>query len=100
MAGWQPLICASDWPFLRAARIDYGPLLKLFERQLPDQGTRRAIFWDTLKFLLGLQVVAPAALRSRQRIIAFGNLWRWPFAMNPWAERAWGALRGRECPAK
>lgn len=38
----------SDWPFLRApARIDYGPLLKLAETQIPDASARRQIFWDT-----------------------------------------------------
>ena len=31
----QALVWASDWPFLRApARIDYGPLLALFEQRL------------------------------------------------------------------
>ena len=48
----QSLMWASDWPFLRATeRIDYGPLLKLFERLLPDPDTRRTIFWDTPKRL-------------------------------------------------
>jgi predicted TIM-barrel fold metal-dependent hydrolase len=48
------LVWASDWPFLRApARIDYAPLLRLFEQQLPDAGARRAVLWDTPKRLFG-----------------------------------------------
>jgi predicted TIM-barrel fold metal-dependent hydrolase len=50
----QSLVWASDWPFLRAPdRIDYGPLLGLFEQLLPDAAARQAIFWDTPKRLLG-----------------------------------------------
>jgi predicted TIM-barrel fold metal-dependent hydrolase len=45
---------ASDWPFLRASeRVDYGPLLKLIERWLPDAGVRRKILWDTPCRVLG-----------------------------------------------
>jgi len=41
-------VWASDWPFLRApARVDYGPLLALFEEIVPDPVTRRQIQWDT-----------------------------------------------------
>jgi predicted TIM-barrel fold metal-dependent hydrolase len=41
-------IWASDWPFLRApVRIDYGPLLALFEELVPDRAARRQILWDT-----------------------------------------------------
>jgi predicted TIM-barrel fold metal-dependent hydrolase len=48
------LVWASDWPFLRApARIDYGPLLALFEQQVPDAAARRAMLWDTPKRLFG-----------------------------------------------
>jgi predicted TIM-barrel fold metal-dependent hydrolase len=48
------LVWASDWPFLRApARVDYGPLLALFERLVPDAGARRAIAWDTPRRLFG-----------------------------------------------
>lgn len=44
----QQLVWASDWPFLRApARIDYGPLLALLERQLPDAAARQAVLCDT-----------------------------------------------------
>lgn len=50
----EALVWASDWPFLRApARIDYGPLLALFEQLLPDEAARRAIFWETPKRLFG-----------------------------------------------
>ncbi|MDH5339548.1 MAG: amidohydrolase family protein [Rubrivivax sp.] len=48
------LVWASDWPFLRApARIDYGPVLALFEQLLPDPAVRRAIWWDTPRRLFG-----------------------------------------------
>ncbi len=48
------LVWASDWPFLRApARIDYGPLLALFEQLLPDDAERQKIWWDTPKRLFG-----------------------------------------------
>jgi predicted TIM-barrel fold metal-dependent hydrolase len=48
------LMWASDWPFLRApARIDYAPLLRLFEQQVPDAAARRAMLWDTPKRLFG-----------------------------------------------
>jgi predicted TIM-barrel fold metal-dependent hydrolase len=44
----RALVWASDWPFLRApARIDYGPLLTLLERLVPDQVSLRAILWET-----------------------------------------------------
>jgi predicted TIM-barrel fold metal-dependent hydrolase len=39
---------ASDWPFLKAAeRVDVGPLLRWFEKLLPDARDRRRLFWDT-----------------------------------------------------
>ena len=42
------LVWASDWPFLRApARIDYGPLLTLTQRLVPDEASLRQILWDT-----------------------------------------------------
>jgi predicted TIM-barrel fold metal-dependent hydrolase len=45
-------VWASDWPFLRAPRrLDYGPLLSLFERLVPDQGDRRKVLWDTPRHL-------------------------------------------------
>jgi predicted TIM-barrel fold metal-dependent hydrolase len=41
-------VWASDWPFVKATgRIDYGPLLKLFENVVPDPAVRRKILWDT-----------------------------------------------------
>jgi predicted TIM-barrel fold metal-dependent hydrolase len=50
----QALVWASDWPFLRAPyRIDYGPLLALSERLLPDAAARRAVGWDTPRRLFG-----------------------------------------------
>ncbi len=52
--GPQALVWASDWPFLRAPeRIDYGPLLLLLERLLPDAEARRAVWWDTPRRLFG-----------------------------------------------
>ncbi len=48
------LLWASDGPFLKApARIDYAPLLTLFERLVPDPAARHAIQWETPKRLLG-----------------------------------------------
>ena len=50
----QNLIWASDWPFLKApARIDYGPLLALFEQLVPSAVDRHAIQWETPKRLFG-----------------------------------------------
>jgi predicted TIM-barrel fold metal-dependent hydrolase len=41
-------VWGSDWPFVKATeRIDYGPLLKLFETLVPDPAIRRKILWDT-----------------------------------------------------
>jgi predicted TIM-barrel fold metal-dependent hydrolase len=41
-------VWASDWPFLRMPeRVDYGPLLALLARQVPDAADRRRILWDT-----------------------------------------------------
>jgi predicted TIM-barrel fold metal-dependent hydrolase len=45
---------ASDWPFLRAPeRIDYGPLLHLIERFVPDAAQRRRVLFETPCRLLG-----------------------------------------------
>ncbi len=50
----QSLVWASDWPFLRApARIDYGPVLALFEQLVPEPVERQAILWDTPRRLFG-----------------------------------------------
>ena len=44
----------SDWPFLRAPeRIDYGLVLALLERLIPDPGDRRKVLWDTPMRLFG-----------------------------------------------
>jgi len=41
-------VWGSDWPFLRMPeRIDYGPLLALLARQVPDDADRGRILWDT-----------------------------------------------------
>jgi predicted TIM-barrel fold metal-dependent hydrolase len=56
----QALVWASDWPFLRApARIDYGPLLALFEQLVPDAQARQAVLWDTPRRLFGFDSVTP-----------------------------------------
>ena len=48
------LVWASDWPFLRAPeRMDYGPILALFEQLLPDAAARHTIQWETPKRLFG-----------------------------------------------
>jgi predicted TIM-barrel fold metal-dependent hydrolase len=47
-------VWGSDWPYLKATeRIDYGPLLKLVERLLPDANDRRKLLWDTPRKLFG-----------------------------------------------
>lgn len=44
----------SDWPFLRAPeRIDYGLVLALVERLIPDPTDRRKVLWDTPIRLFG-----------------------------------------------
>jgi predicted TIM-barrel fold metal-dependent hydrolase len=55
--GPEGCVWGSDWPFLRAPeRIDYGPLLRLFEQLIPDPGVRRAVFRDTPAELFGFGV--------------------------------------------
>jgi predicted TIM-barrel fold metal-dependent hydrolase len=50
----------SDWPFLRAPeRIDYGPILVLVERLIPDPGDRRKVLWDTPMRLFGFDESTP-----------------------------------------
>jgi predicted TIM-barrel fold metal-dependent hydrolase len=47
----------SDWPFLRAPeRVDYGPLLRLVERLVPDFEDRRKLLWETPRALFGFSV--------------------------------------------
>ena len=52
--GFDALLWGSDWPFLRAPeRIDYGPLLMLAERLVPDAADRRKLLWETPRSLFG-----------------------------------------------
>lgn len=58
--GPQHCVWGSDWPFLRAPeRLDYGPLLTLFESIVPDAATRRQIQWDTPRRLFGFDAPPP-----------------------------------------
>ena len=50
----------SDWPFLRAPeRIDYGLVLALIERLIPDPGDRRKVLWETPMRLFGFDESPP-----------------------------------------
>ena len=52
--GFDALTWGSDWPFLRAPeRVDYGPLLTLIERVIPEPADRRKVLWDTPRTLFG-----------------------------------------------
>lgn len=52
--GPHACVWGSDWPFIRQhARVDYGPLLKLAERLMPDAQVRRQVMWDTPQRLFG-----------------------------------------------
>jgi len=52
--GPRHCVWGSDWPFLRAPeRLDYGPLLTLFEQMVPDVEVRRQVQWDTPRRLFG-----------------------------------------------
>lgn len=52
--GPQACVWGSDWPFIRQrSRVDYGPLLKLAERLMPDAQLRRSVMWDTPSRLFG-----------------------------------------------
>lgn len=56
LAAFGPDHCvwASDWPFLKAPfRLDYGPLLQLFAKAVPNPVARRKILWDTPQRLFG-----------------------------------------------
>lgn len=45
---------ASDWPHLRAVgRLDYGPLLALLRKAVPDAQQRAAILYDTPRRIFG-----------------------------------------------
>jgi len=44
----------SDWPFLRATeRMDYGPLLQLVEKLVPNEGDRNKLLWETPRRVFG-----------------------------------------------
>lgn len=50
----QHLVWGSDWPFLRVPeRIDYGPLLALFEQLVSNASDRQTILSDTPQRLFG-----------------------------------------------
>lgn len=52
--GFDRCMWASDWPHLRATeRIDYGPLLQVFDMMFPRAEDRAKILWDTPKRLFG-----------------------------------------------
>lgn len=56
LAAFGPSHClwGSDWPHLRATRrLDYGPLLRVFERSVPLAQDRNAILWETPRRLFG-----------------------------------------------
>jgi predicted TIM-barrel fold metal-dependent hydrolase len=52
--GLDRCLWGSDWPFLRAPqRMDYGPLLSLVDRLVPDPEARRKLLWDSPRRLFG-----------------------------------------------
>jgi predicted TIM-barrel fold metal-dependent hydrolase len=52
--GFDACLWGSDWPFLRArSRIDYGTLLTLIERLVPDPAGRLRLLWETPMRLFG-----------------------------------------------
>jgi len=52
--GVDNCIWGSDWPFIHAPeRIDYGTLLKLTERFLPDAADRRKVLFENPRRLFG-----------------------------------------------
>ncbi|MFF7707865.1 amidohydrolase family protein [Pseudomonas sp. NPDC007930] len=52
--GAQACLWGSDWPFIREpSRVDYGPLLKLAERLMPDAAVRQQVMWHTPRQLFG-----------------------------------------------
>ncbi|WP_144107407.1 amidohydrolase family protein [Paraburkholderia sp. BCC1886] len=60
--GPRHCVWGSDWPFLRAPeRLDYGPLLALFEQMVPDADVRRQIQWETPRRLFGFASSADTA---------------------------------------
>ena len=60
--GADQCVWGSDWPFLRAPeRIDYGPLLKLIERLVPEPADRSKLLWHTPNRLFGFAEPGPRA---------------------------------------
>ena len=52
--GVDRCVWGSDWPFLRPpSRMDYGPVLSMLTRWLPDERDRRRVLWDTPARLFG-----------------------------------------------
>jgi predicted TIM-barrel fold metal-dependent hydrolase len=52
-------VWGSDWPFLRAEpRIDYGVLLQMIVKLLPEPGDRRKLFWESPCALFGFDPAA------------------------------------------
>lgn len=50
-------VWGSDWPFVRVPkRMDYGPVLNLLERWIPDRADRRKVLWDTPSRWFGFTV--------------------------------------------
>ena len=57
--GPDACVWGSDWPFLRAPeRMDYAPLLRLFEEMVPDGKVRHKILWETPQRLFGFSASA------------------------------------------
>jgi len=49
-------VWGSDWPFLRLpARTDYGPVLAMLTRWIPDAADRQRVLWDTPARLFGFK---------------------------------------------
>ncbi|MCA8093453.1 amidohydrolase family protein [Burkholderia anthina] len=52
--GADQCVWGSDWPFLRSTtRMDYAPLLALFEKLVPSREDRQRILWNTPCRLFG-----------------------------------------------
>jgi predicted TIM-barrel fold metal-dependent hydrolase len=58
-------VWGSDWPFVRVPhRLDYGPVLDLLTRWLPDLAQRRKVLWETPARWFGF--TAPTTLSREQ----------------------------------
>lgn len=52
--GARACVWGSDWPFRRErSRVDYGPLLALAERLMPQAEVRHQVLWQTPQRLFG-----------------------------------------------